>query len=472
LQLTAFLSQKGPSYQQLKPSGEIVMTSQRKATRINLLDFTSPQMRAFHMSWLAFLTCFFAWFGIAPLMKEVRAEFKLTPAQVGNIIIASVAITVFARLIVGWLCDQVGPRLTYTGLLIVGSLPVMAIGLAHSYAGFLVMRLAIGVIGASFVITQYHTSVMFAPNVVGTANATSAGWGNMGGGITQFLMPAVFLWFVAHGLSHAGAWRASMLVAGLCCAAMGVAYFFLTQDTPEGNFKTLRALGKLPARKSNLNGFLQAASDSRVWMLFALYGCCFGVELTIDNIAALYFTDYFHMGLAAAGWTAAAFGLMNLFGRTLGGVLGDRLGMKFGLRGRVQWLFGVILIEGLLLITFSRMTALTPMLVSLVAFSLFVQMGCGATFSVVPFINKKSLGSVSGIVGAGGNAGAVAAGFLFKGALTWPTGLLILGVIVSATSLLALGVRFSPADETAAKQDADRFAPATAKSAELASVAA
>ena len=38
-----------------------------KATRIELANFSSPQMRAFHMSWIAFFICFFAWFGIAPL---------------------------------------------------------------------------------------------------------------------------------------------------------------------------------------------------------------------------------------------------------------------------------------------------------------------------------------------------------------------------------------------------------------------
>ena len=209
----------------------------------------------------------------------------------------------------------------------------MGIGFAHGFGMFLLMRLAIGIIGAAFVVTQYHTSVMFAPNMVGTANATAAGWGNMGGGITQFLMPAVFLWFVAHGLSHAGAWRASMAVAGIICALMGIAYFFLTQDTPTGNFKDLRARGELPAKKQNLTGFLEAARDSRVWMLFVIYASCFGIELTIDNIASLYFTDYFHMGLAAAGWTAAAFGLMNLFGRATGGIIGDRFGIKYGLTG-------------------------------------------------------------------------------------------------------------------------------------------
>jgi NNP family nitrate/nitrite transporter-like MFS transporter len=70
----------------------------------------------------------------------------------------------------------------------------------------------------------------------------------------------------------------------------------------------------------------------------------------------------------------------------------------------------------------------------------------------VPFINKKSLGSVSGIVGAGGNVGAVMAGFLFKSSTSyWPTALLILGVCVLGVSFLALAVRFSAIDEEAAR---------------------
>jgi NNP family nitrate/nitrite transporter-like MFS transporter len=106
----------------------IPMSTSAKATRIQLLDFHSPQMRAFHMSWIAFFFCFFAWFGIAPLMAVVRDELKLDKNQVGWCIIGSVAITIFARLFIGWLCDQIGPRLAYSGLLIFGSIPVMAIG--------------------------------------------------------------------------------------------------------------------------------------------------------------------------------------------------------------------------------------------------------------------------------------------------------------------------------------------------------
>ena len=134
-----------------------------KATRIDLFSLATPQMRAFHMTWVAFFSVFFAWFGVAPLMPVVRDDLGLTAAQIGNTAIASVAATVLVRLLIGPLCDRFGPRLTYSALLILGSLPVMGIGLARSYESFLLFRLAIGAIGAAFVITQYHTTMMFAP---------------------------------------------------------------------------------------------------------------------------------------------------------------------------------------------------------------------------------------------------------------------------------------------------------------------
>jgi NNP family nitrate/nitrite transporter-like MFS transporter len=437
------------------------MEIRNKATKIRLSDFKSPQMRAFHMSWFAFFLCFFAWFGIAPLMKIVREEMSLTQEQIGWCIIGSVSITVIARLLIGWLCDRIGPRLAYTWLLILGSLPVMGIGFAYDFTTFLIFRVAIGAIGASFVITQYHTSIMFAPNCVGTANATSAGWGNLGGGVTQFAMPAVFAFFVGVlGLSDALGWRVAMFFAGLVCALTGVAYYFLTQDAPEGNFADLRAAGKMPEKRMTKGSFLEACKDFRVWALFVIYGACFGIELTINNVAALYFLDYFDFfknmdpvkAVGTAGLIAGLFGLMNIFARTLGGVFGDKFGQKFGLSGRVKWLFMVLFCEGLTLILFSQMNVLAMAIPTLILFSLFVQMSEGATFSVVPFINKRALGSVAGIVGAGGNAGAVAAGFLFKSsAITWPTALFILGAIVTCSSFLAFAVTFNEAAETDAR---------------------
>lgn len=422
-----------------------------KATRIALFSFSTPQMRAFHMSWLAFFVCFFAWFGIAPLMTVVRDELQLTKSQIGWCVIGSVSITIFARLFVGWLCDRIGPRRCYSGLLILGAIPVMGIALAHDFSTFLFFRVLIGAIGASFVITQFHTSSMFAGNCVGTANATTAGWGNLGGGVTQFTMPLLFGLFVgALGLSSAASWRLSMVVAGVLCGLVGIAYYCLTQDTPEGDFRELRAAGKLaPARSKGT--FLVASRDRRVWLLAALYGACFGIELTVKNVAALYFADHFEAlqqldavdAMKYAGLIAGLYGSMNLFARTLGGWIGDRCGSHWGTAGRVRWLFLALFCEGLLLVLFSQTRSLTLAIPALVIFALFVQMSCGATFSVVPFVLPNALGSVAGIVGAGGNLAAVSAGFLFKSeGLAWPTAFLLLGVAVTACSFLTFAVKF------------------------------
>ena len=441
-----------------------------KATRIRLFSLAAPQMRTFHITWFAFFLCFFGWFGIAPLMAVVRDDLLLSKAQIGNTIIASVAITIVARLVFGWLCDRIGPRLAYSGLLVVGSIPVMCIGLAQNYETFLLFRLAIGVIGASFVITQYHTSVMFAPNVVGTANATTAGWGNMGGGITQMAMPLVFAGVLMFGVGEIVGWRIAMVIPGAALMLVGVAYYLFTQDCPQGNYRELRAQGRMPASSAAKGSFLEAARDPRVWALFVIYGACFGVELTINNIAALYYYDRFELNLATAGIIAGTFGMMNIFARTLGGFFGDKMGIRFGLKGRVIFLGAVLLVEGFALILFSQMATLFLAVGAMIVFSLFVQMSEGATFSVVPFINRKALGSVAGIVGAGGNAGAVAFGFLFRSeSLGYGDALLIVGLVVILASALTLTVRFSPETERAERRALDQaladragFAPAAA----------
>ncbi|HSZ72332.1 MAG TPA: hypothetical protein VK750_06615, partial [Cytophagaceae bacterium] len=69
-----------------------------KADKINLLSFGKPYMRAFHITWITFFLCFFGWFGIAPMMGIIREELGLTKSQIGNIMIASVSITIFARI--------------------------------------------------------------------------------------------------------------------------------------------------------------------------------------------------------------------------------------------------------------------------------------------------------------------------------------------------------------------------------------
>ena len=79
------------------------------------------------------------------------------------------------------------------------------------------------------------------------------------------------------------------------------------------------------------------------------------MELTVDNFAALYYTDNFHLSLQMAGLVASLFGMMNLFARALGGIVSDRCNRRWGLRGRGLLLGYTIGAEGLAMMLFSRM---------------------------------------------------------------------------------------------------------------------
>ncbi|WP_043113455.1 MFS transporter [Solimonas soli] len=416
-----------------------------KATSIRLFSLATPQMRAFHLTWLAFFVCFFAWFAVAPLMPVIKGEFGLNKDQLANITIAAVAVTIFGRLIIGPLCDKYGPRLVYTLLLVLGAVPVIGIALMHSYMGFLVMRLAIGVIGASFVITQYHTSVMFAPNVVGTANAATAGWGNAGGGVTQSVMPLVLAAVLSFGIEKTMGWRVAMLVPGVLMLVVGWLYWKYTQDCPEGNYRDLRAQGIEieSGKKGGWAVFAAAAANYRVWMLFVTYACCFGIELFVHGVAASYYVDKFELDLKSAGMAAGSFGLLALFARAVGGIISDRVARIKGLDARTLLLFVLMLGEGLGLMWFSTTETAAMAVIAMLAFGLCTHMACGATYALVPFIDRKSLGGVAGIIGAGGNVGAVAAGFVLKGTGDVAHTFALLGGFVTVASLCAIAVRFS-----------------------------
>jgi NNP family nitrate/nitrite transporter-like MFS transporter len=416
-----------------------------KATRIQLFSFSTPAMRAFHMSWLGFFVCFFAWFALAPLMPVIKKEFGLSKDQIANINIAAVGITILVRLAVGPLADKYGPRRTYTALLALGALPVLGIALAKSYAVFLVFRLLIGAIGASFVITQYHTSVMFAPNVVGTANATTGGWGNAGGGVTQSVMPWVLAALVGLGIQQGLGWRLAMVVPASLMLVVAAMYWKFTQDCPQGNYDELRKAGVEieSGKKGGWQVFKAAMANYRVWMLFVTYGACFGVELFVHNVAASYYVDHFKLNLQSAGMAAGSFGLLALFARALGGILSDRVARARGLDARTRLLFVLMVGEGFGLLWFSTMHTAAMAIVAMITFGLFTHMACGATYALVPFIDRKALGGVAGIIGAGGNVGAVAAGFLLKGVGDVQTCFAILGACALGASLCAVAVRFN-----------------------------
>lgn len=140
-------------------------------------------------------------------------------------------------MIAGPSCDRFGPRYTFAGCLLAGAIPTALAGAVTTTKGLLALRFFIGILGGCFVPCQVWSTGFFDKNVVGTANAFTGGFGNAGGGITYFLMPAIFDSLVndQHLSAHV-AWRVAFIVPFICITATAVAMLILCPDTPTGKW--------------------------------------------------------------------------------------------------------------------------------------------------------------------------------------------------------------------------------------------
>ncbi|CAJ1952957.1 unnamed protein product [Cylindrotheca closterium] len=414
-----------------------------RATEIKLCSFARPHMRAFHFSWLGFFIAFFIWFAIAPLLSEIRTSLGLSKKEVWTSSIVGVGGTIFMRFLLGPLCDKVGPRVLFTCVLCFASIPTACTGLVTNATNLAVLRLFIGSAGGTFVMCQYWTSRMFTKSVVGTANALVGGWGNLGGGVTQLVMgSALFPLFKELFKDEPNpadfAWRWVSIVPAVVAFGIGICMYFFSEDSPKGNFTDLKKNGAM-ADVSAASSFRSGALNLNTWFLFIQYACCFGVELTMNNAAALYFKDKFSLTTEEAAAIASIFGWMNLFARGLGGFTSDKANAKFGMRGRLWAQTIFLLVEGCLVLVFANTASLEGAIVVMVFFSLFVQAAEGSSYGIVPYVDPPATGSISGIIGAGGNSGAVAFGMGFR-ELEYKDAFVIMGSTIIASSILSFFV--------------------------------
>lgn len=391
------------------------------SVEIPLFSMARPHMRAFHFAWLTFFFAFLAWFSITPLLSEVQNSLNLTKEQIWTSSIFGVAGAVFSRCISGVFCDMYGARLISAAALFICGIPTMCTGLVNSSIGLSILRLVIGIAGSTFVTCQYWTSTMFTREVAGTANALAAGWGNLGGGIAQVLVGSILFPFFKWIYSSAGttmdpaelSWRTCCIIPGLICTVFTFFVIRYSDDSPKGNYCKRQKLG-LMKNQSPMKYFKSALSDHNTWIMAIQYGCCFGVELTTTNAAALYFKEEFELSTEVSAAIASSFGWMNLFARGLGGFLSDVSNVYSGMRGRLIWQLVCFALEGIFVIVFSEARSLAGAVTALMTFSLFVQGAEGSTFGIVPYLNPGLTGTIAGIIGAGGNAGAVIFSILFR----------------------------------------------------------
>ncbi|RLN71358.1 hypothetical protein BBJ28_00019007 [Nothophytophthora sp. Chile5] len=408
-----------------------------KATEIRLFSFQRPHMRAFHFAWLSFFIAFFGWFSIPPLMPTIKEHLGLTDGQVDNLNIVAVAGTIVGRLTIGPVCDRYGSRAVQAVLLVAGAMPVASAALATNYSGLMVVRFFIGLVGCSFVPTTYWTSTMFSMEVVGSANAIAAGWGNLGAGATYLVTPLLFnLVTINDAVSDNYGWRITLVLPAVLMVIVGVWLYVASDDCPRGNYADLKR-GEVDEDNVDVGsqtklrgGLLEVVKLPVTWLLALQYACCFGVELQVHNVLSLHFYDDFvvegcdiatddngchQLSKTNASLVSSCFGLMCIFARAVGGYASDVANFHFQMKGRIMVQFFGFAGQALFLFLFSQMTTVAWSIPCLVIFGVFVQACTGSTFGIVPYVCPEYTGVASGIVGAGGNLGGLCWAFLFKG---------------------------------------------------------
>lgn len=210
----------------------------RKARSVPVLNIVDPHGRVFFFSWIGFMVAFWAWYTFPPLLTvTIKNDLELTSTQIANSNIVSLLSTLLIRLIAGPLCDQLGPRIVFSLILLMGSIPIALAPLVRNATGLYISRFFIGILGGTFVPCQVWCTGWFDSRIVGSANAFSAGLGNAGGGITYFIMPAVYDSLRHHfGRTSGEAWRITFVVPLICLITCGLGILLLCDDTPMGRW--------------------------------------------------------------------------------------------------------------------------------------------------------------------------------------------------------------------------------------------
>lgn len=432
-----------------------------------LLSFRGP-FRILNLSWFAFFLTFVVWFNYAPFSTTVQHDLGLTIGQARIISLCNLALTIPARIIIGMLLDRFGPRITFTSLLVYAAIPSLAFAFAHNFNQLVLSRLAMGIVGAGFVVGIRLVAEWFPPKDIGFAQGIYGGWGNFGSFAAEATLPAIAAGTAFLSVGHAN-WRLAIALTGIASAVFGVIFYCNVRDTPPGkiyqrparngamevtsaksfwalsiaNIPLFAALALIVWRLQQVNFLtpnvmygicaclaglylIQAYKTwavnreviagkkhyspqerykiSQIFVLELAYAASFGSELAVVSMLPEFFEHTFNVSHAIAGPLAASYPLMNLISRPAGGLISDKIGSR-------KWTLtltigGVGL--GYLMMSQIKGTWHLPVAIAVtMVCAFFVFAAAGATFGIASLIKRELTGQIAGNIGAYGSVGSV-----------------------------------------------------------------
>lgn len=436
----------------------------------DLFRFKNKEIKALHLTWIAFFMVFYVWFNMAPLASSMlRSADWLTRDDIRLFAIANVALTIPARILIGMALDRFGPRRVFSVLLVTMSIPTLFFAFGDTKEQLFISRLVLSSIGAGFVVCIHMVALWFPPRSIGFAEGFAAGWGNFGSAGAAMTLPTIALTFFGGDEG----WRWAIAVSGITIAVYGVYYWFAITDGPSAETHkkprkataievsswrdlvllclfTVPVVGMLSVLvwRVQKSGYIDAMTAVICYIAIAVmvtwqiaqairvnvpllkkgvpaddrypfksvaalnitYFANFGAEIAVVSMLPMFFEETWGLTAAAAGLVASSFAFMNLFARPMGGLVSDRLGNRRFVM--MAYMFGI----GAGALLMGLMDSTWPLIIAVIitmSFSFFVQGAEGATFGIVPSIKRRLTGQISGMAGAYGNVGAVFYLFIF-----------------------------------------------------------
>ena len=430
----------------------------------DLFLYKKPEIKALHLTWIAFYICFFVWFNMAPLATSMlKSVGWLTTDDLRLFAIANVALTIPARILVGMALDKWGPRRVFSVLMVTMAIPAIAFAFGETRTQLLVSRLVLSSIGASFVVGIHMTAMWFRPRDIGFAEGFYAGWGNFGSAAAAMTLPLIAL----NVFGGDDGWRYAIASTAIIMALYGGFYWFAITDGPAGTVQhkprkvsalevstwadmikliiwTIPMVGVLSLlvwRIENM-GYIDAQwawvchgvialvvmyqviqilrvnlpilrkgvpEDDKydfnsVAALNTTYFANFGAELAVVSMLPMFFEMTWGLTPTAAGMIAASFAFVNLIARPIGGLVSDRFGNRRFVM--LAYMIGITIGFALMGLMNSALPLYIAVAITILS-SVFVQGAEGATFGILPSIKRRLTGQISGMAGAYGNVGAV-----------------------------------------------------------------
>jgi NNP family nitrate/nitrite transporter-like MFS transporter len=365
---------------------------------------------------VAFTVCFYGWSLLGPLAPDIQDDLGLSDFQTSAMTAIPVLLGSIMRIPLGWLTDRYGGRRMFTALMVFTPLPLIGEALWHdSLTTIIVFGFLLGFAGASFAVGVPFINGWYPPERQGVALGIY-GVGMGGTVLAGLTAPTI----ADHWGLSAPFWVATGLIA-----VMAVVFFVLARDAP-------RPAGAKPSA-GKFSSLAVFRTSGRAWALTLFYFLTFGGFVALFLYLPKLLTGVFDISKSDAGARAAIFALLAVVGRPLGGWLSDRIRAARVL----LWSFIVVLAGALVLA--ASYQHMVPLTIACLVMALFLGLGMGAVFKLVPEWFPDRVGAVTGVVGAAGGLG----GFfppLIMGAVDYSLGFVLMGAVAALCLVVLAGL--------------------------------